>query len=407
MTSSEHNKNGVFSSYRELGKLASSNRLSIKFSRIRNSRAYWEYLHQGAGRVVLYEKNPPNGQLPKQTKLDGYLGRPETSGLLGESGFGSPSEDTQSSDGAEESDSGDVPEGRDLVFWKSKKEAKPLNFLMGIQQVLQTFPALDVQQLSYYILNHADPVYKEWYQRMKMMPKFSERVNNEIVEMRTCNIDVPWYDILSNTHEDTYKLLCEKEVMSIEESESCIFTILRHNGIKPRDFVYFLHKLIDKKSGKRNAIHFVGEVNSGKTLLANSIIRSVCYYSVLNKVGKKCSESDFIYQPLIGARVALLNECIVNDVNYEDFLQLTEGERMPVQVKYSAPQTLTRVPLIITSNTCLWADCSQWRATMASVAFPERVMILQFTRCNDLIHYAGKDINPYVWKKMIEMYCIE
>lgn len=305
--------------------------------------------------------------------------------------------------GSEGSDPESEPEGRDLDFWESKeKKPLPWNFLLGVQQILQVFPALDVQQFKRYVITKGSDEMKDWFQRMKFSQKFNEKVQDEIIEMRTANYNTPWYFLLRNTTSDTFKALCEKTPMSLLASEQCIETILNYNEIDIRNFVWFLWNLMDKKSGKCNALHFLGEVNSGKTLLANSIARSAVYYSVLNKVGK--GNVDFCYEPLLGSRVAILNECSVNDNNYEDFLSITEGERIPINVKYKAPVALDRVPLIITSNNVLWADCSSWRATIAMQAFPQRVKVLHFRSCPELSDYAGKDINPFVWLMLIDKY---
>lgn len=402
-----HYKGKGYTIGRFLGELAVKLRCAFRFSCIMWPRAYREYLRSGGGRTILYEKNSEIGQLPEQTEFHADSRWEEVDCFRRESGLSPVPEDSSSCQRSQTGNSGDESNERDMDFWHSEKKAVPWNFQRGVEQVLKIFPALDVQAFKEYVLNQSNPKFHDWFQRMKNMRDFNQKVNDEIIEMRTCNINTPWYHILRSTDCETFELLCDRPVMTLQRSVECIETILKHNDVRVADFVWLMWKLMDRKSGKKNAIHFRGEVNSGKTLLANSIARSLVYYSVLNKVGKSTSESTFVFEPLIAARVAILNECIVNDNNYEDFLQLTEGEKMPVQVKYKAPVALKRVPLILTSNTCLWEDCSQWRSTIASRAFPERVWTINFTSCEELMFFSGQDIHPYVWLLLIDKYVDE
>lgn len=387
---------------RFLGSFAERYGCRFKFSRLRKPGAYWKYLRQGKGRELLYEKNKPDGGEQKQTKLLLNSGREEEHGLQWGLTVSGASSDSQSSLGVEESDIELPSSERDLDFWDSKKEKLPWTFQLGVRRILEIFPALDVQEFKSYVLHKGTPEMQDWMQRMKFSNKFDLKVNDEIVEMRTANFFVPWIAILSNTTTETYESLCDRECLSVSNSICLIEQILEWNGINVSKFINHLFKWGDRLTGKKNSIHFVGEVNSGKTLLANSIIRSLVYYAVLNKVGQKVS--DFVYEPLLGARVGLMNECIIADHNYEDMLNLTEGERLPISVKYKSQLAAKRVPLLFTSNEILWKDCSSWRMTQACRAFPERIMILTFKTFPELANYTNKDIHPRAWFYLFAQY---
>lgn len=397
-----HYKQNGYELGRWMGGRVERRGLLCKFSRIRSESAYWQYLRQGKGRKLSYEKNSPGRGLSSQIKTYLDQGRKENGGLSGEHQSDVDSEDLLSDSEPEESDSGGPSGRRSLDFWDSKKEKLPTSFADGIQSILEIFPALDFQAFKKYVLTIGSPEDKAWYQRFKNTNKFTERVNDEIVEMKTSNIDCPWIYILKNTPPEVFEMVCQRPCMSIEDSVFVITKLLETNGVIVRDFVWLLWLLLDKRSGKRNAIHFLGQVNSGKTLLANSIVRSTLYYACLNKVGKKVDQ--FCYEPMLGSRCALLNETVVNDDNYEDFLSLTEGEKLVICVKFKPQCSLERTPLILTSNNVLYADCTSWRQSMAVVAFHQRMTVIQMRQHDWLGEYDNMDLHPYAWLKMIEMH---
>lgn len=103
---------------------------------------------------------------------------------------------------------------------------------------------------------------------------------------------------------------------------------------------------LGEKQHKVNSLFLAGVPNSGKSLLA-TLLSQIFVTKTFNNVD---STSQFLFGNVINAAMIHIEEPFLVPVLLEDFKKLCEGSNMLVNVKFQEPQTLSRTPVIITSN---------------------------------------------------------
>lgn len=170
-----------------------------------------------------------------------------------------------------------------------------------------------------------------------------------------------WRDILLATQHYTYP---RENFLSVEDSLAFFEIICNHNGIKRENLVRDVFTVCDKRRPKQNAIAFIGPPNAGKTLLADSIVKSFVYYGNLQNMN---GLSTFEFAPAMHQRIILVNEPRVTDKTVEQFKNILEGHSVTIDEKFKSPQNLERTPIVIAGNNNLVLFTTQREINLAAV----------------------------------------
>lgn len=149
---------------------------------------------------------------------------------------------------------------------------------------------------------------------------------------------------------------------------------LFNNGINFKEFTQCVKEVLDLSHKKINALYFYGTPNSGKTMLANLIIKVFNARSIL-KNGD--SVSSFYYEPIINSSIVLIEEPFIIPINLEDMKILLGAGELQVNVKYQPLQRTVRIPYLITSNFPLLSR--GYASSISEKAIKTRVHMFKFS----------------------------
>lgn len=148
--------------------------------------------------------------------------------------------------------------------------------------------------------------------------------------------------------DDMFKYACTLSMKEcpIMEQQDEFDLIFRANNIDPQSFAHNLMKVLNKKENKINCLRLIGVPNSGKTLIANCIVKPfiTCYN---NNHG---SENEFYLSNMLNKSIILCEELYITIATCEDLKSVLGGQDIDVAKKFNEKQLLTRTPVIITSN---------------------------------------------------------
>ncbi|KAM7540462.1 hypothetical protein Aperf_G00000021728 [Anoplocephala perfoliata] len=192
-------------------------------------------------------------------------------------------------------------------------------------------------------------------ERASMMAQFS--VNYRAM-VQNC-IDIIRAERIQHERDTDYMKLCEEELYRAAlgrarhrckcpatagkrmEVITWLNNIFVENGIDAYDFVDKLIAVLDTRYHKINALVLMGQTNTGKSMIANLAVSLLNYGTVQRRVEQSPFEGP------LDRTLALLEEPRIAASNIEDMKNLLGGE---LQVKYSRPAKLERLPIIITTN---------------------------------------------------------
>lgn len=180
----------------------------------------------------------------------------------------------------------------------------------------------------------------EWEQIL-YMPAYQELIQAArslyIKKQLTQQRDNRWKYALDHAHR-YYK----PDLQQITE----IQRLLQRNRIKENKLANAVMNLLTCVHEKKNAIKLWGVPDSGKSLLANAIVKPfiTCY---MNNHG---SENEFFSSNMLNKSVILCEELYITIATAEDFKSILGGQPIDVSRKYDEKQLLGRTPVVVTSN---------------------------------------------------------
>lgn len=122
--------------------------------------------------------------------------------------------------------------------------------------------------------------------------------------------------------------------------------IFRAQNIDISDFANDLYDLLMCIDSKKNCLRLTGIANSGKSLIAQLIVKPF----ISAYVNNHNSENEFYLSSFLNKSVCLCEELMCTPATAEDFKSILGGANIDISKKYSAKQMLTRTPIIVTSN---------------------------------------------------------
>lgn len=146
-----------------------------------------------------------------------------------------------------------------------------------------------------------------------------------------------------------WKYACQKATQQScpdLESFEAIDEIFNRNQVNPKLFALAVRNVLSKSKLKINCLRIYGAPNSGKTLIANCIVKPfICCYN--NNHG---SENEFYMANMLNKSIILCEELYITIATAEDFKSVLGGQPIDIAKKFNEKQLLSRTPVVITSN---------------------------------------------------------
>lgn len=146
-----------------------------------------------------------------------------------------------------------------------------------------------------------------------------------------------------------------------------IYVWLSYQGVIPENFIGDFWNVIFKLSDKKNVLAIQGPSNTGKT----TFIRPL---ADIYNWGEIVHGGQFMFQNCINKELLFWEEPLIGSDYTEVCKKVFEGMTTQVNIKFKAPQTLYRTPVVITTNKDVWhySDCDE-------EAFRNRMFLYYFT----------------------------
>lgn len=215
---------------------------------------------------------------------------------------------------------------------------------------------------------------------------------------------MPWVEYILKMHPIVLTTL-NPGMQSLEDSVMWFHKIMRHNGIRPGDFVQDVWDIMDSRIPKKNCAFWTGQSNAGKSLLSNSIAGSCCSVALQN-IGGKPETLRFAFQGLRNARCCVINEALITTDTLESYLPIFGGEPVQTDVKFGGAETIPRTPIIITTNKALGQDLQPHSKRTHLPALQNRMTVYVFFSFDELKDCKGS-LNPLMWISLIQKYCMK
>lgn len=188
--------------------------------------------------------------------------------------------------------------------------------------------------------------------------------------------------------------------MSVEDSVHVFQRICIHNGWDVTTFIRDVESIMDRKMEKVNCLWLYGKHNAGKTLIANSIARTVANKVDIPAITSTYSDGRFNFASMIDARLALFNEGCITDQTVEKYKNLMEGQDVETDVKNKGMGMIHRTPIIWTSNTMLWDGISERHQHVHMGPILARCINYHCNTFDELKDVKGQ-LNPNMWEYML------
>lgn len=168
-----------------------------------------------------------------------------------------------------------------------------------------------------------------------------------------------------------------------------IYAYLMCQDINPLNFVCDFINIFCKFPDKRNVFTVQGPSNTGKTSFFRPLLELVQF-------GEVVSGGQFMFQNCINKELLIWEEPLIGSDFVEMCKRVFEGMTTQVPVKFKAPQTLYRTPIIITSNKDIWHYCDS-----DEMALRNRMILYHFNHDANEIQNRGASW----WRSTYECYC--
>nr|WAX26070.1 MAG: nonstructural protein [Army ant associated chapparvovirus 21] len=167
-----------------------------------------------------------------------------------------------------------------------------------------------------------------------------------------------------------------------------LYAYLMYQMIDPIEFMLDFFNIFCKFPDKKNVLVLQGESNTGKTTFIRPLLELVSF-------GEVVSGGQFMFQNCINKELLIWEEPLIGSDFIEMCKRVFEGMTTQVPVKFKAPQTLYRTPLLITTNKDLW-----YYSDGDEAALRNRIVLYKFV--NDANGFSK--LSPSWWRSTFECY---
>lgn len=206
-----------------------------------------------------------------------------------------------------------------------------------------------------------------YYQQIKMITKIKKDKYNAILK-RT-----PYLAVLLS------KLKIQRDRSQIKWLED----FFKKNDVLPAEFYAKFILIKDMYIDKINTLVIQGVSNGGKS----SLITAMLDLHMPERISREASESQFIFQELITANCALIEEPLIGQKMVNTYKELLGGATLATDKKYDNKDHIKRLPIFITTN----QDIGNWATQEDRIALNNRIFKFYFrtTVTNDESVAAG------------------
>lgn len=145
-----------------------------------------------------------------------------------------------------------------------------------------------------------------------------------------------------------------------------ISRFLQRQDIDETAFAQDFYTWLWQKHQKRNTFVLQGPSNTGKSSFIRPLLE-------LFRWGQILQAHQFMFQNCICKEIVVWEEPLISKDFADKCKLLFEGSTQMVEIKSRAPQMLTRVPIVITTNSNIWRHCSN-----EQTAFMNRIFYYEF-----------------------------
>lgn len=167
--------------------------------------------------------------------------------------------------------------------------------------------------------------------------------------------------------------------MDVEESTDTMVKLLEYQ-LGKRWYLEFIraHNIFNRGATKQNTVHICGPPNCGKTYFADW---ASSFYINVGQIGNFNRYSNFPLNDAPNRRILVWNEPNVEPSAFDTVKMLTGGDPLPANVKYQSGAVIDKTPVIITTNTPLFAEEDMvWKSRCIFWDFKPAEMLKEITR---------------------------
>lgn len=139
------------------------------------------------------------------------------------------------------------------------------------------------------------------------------------------------------------------------------------------DFVHFLYRLLDRKSGKKNCLYLIGPPSSGKTYFTRMIKEALITSGQMLNMNRN---SNFPFNNCINKRVLLWDEPSFDPSAIETLKTLFSGDETVANRKYADFEIITRTPVIVTANMNVFPRDDAFDCRIERIRFKQAPMLM-------------------------------
>lgn len=238
---------------------------------------------------------------------------------------------------------------------------------------LGNFPNAMIKDIIYAMNKHKKYTYEELvFHSPEMMKKYLHKPNLESI-INNCKLFLH--------RPNDIKLTFDRVTSDAGFADLFpLWFFLEYQNINAGDFILDFWNIMLKMSDKVNVLCLQGPSNTGKT----TFIRPLA--DIFNW-GEIVQGGQFMFQNCINKELLIWEEPLIGPDFVEMCKRVFEGMTTQVNIKFKAPQTLYRTPILITTNKDVWHYCEADKA-----AFENRMFHYNFPNSGTMPTFSASSV---------------
>lgn len=272
---------------------------------------------------------------------------------------------------------------------KVKKRMEDFSFLLRHFEKYLVVPINNTCDIVEWYSNEETASYdksdREYSRIVNHMQKMFARMNFHQICDYVAKIENPRYF----ARDDNFYLTTEQSIDVLDD-----FLDFQY-GNKKIAFVKRLYDICEKQLPKKNSMFVLGAPCSGKTWFFDCVS---AFYVSIGHVGNFNKNNAFPLNDCCNKRILIWNEPNIEPSAYDTVKMLAGGDPCPANVKYQSGSTVTRTPLIFTSNAQIFK--------IHDPVWSSRIFFEKWETCEPLKH-VKKYPHPSGYAGLIAKYIIQ
>lgn len=170
-------------------------------------------------------------------------------------------------------------------------------------------------------------------------------------------------------------------------------------GEEKEDFIEFMFKWLNKKSGKQNCLNIIGPPSSGKTWFAR-ILEEASITS--GQIANQNRNTSFAFNNCVNKRLLHWDEPNYEPNAEDNSKMLFSGDELPVHIKYQNIIIIQRTPVICTSNTMAFPTSEAFRVRLRTLRFKSFPTLKEWQYLHPMCLYDLFTTREYMVDEQVE-----